>query len=63
MLKVLPSKEKEVKEPNGIIKIRINPKTGLAANSQTPNSYFEFFRKEYAPKTKNITNQNTKKII
>ena len=41
--------EQEQVEPSNIVKVRIDPQTGLLANSDQENSYFELFREEYAP--------------
>jgi penicillin-binding protein 1A len=35
--------------PNGIVSVRIDPKTGLRADPTDPNAIFEIFREEYAP--------------
>ncbi|MEE4244805.1 MAG: penicillin-binding protein 1A, partial [Kangiellaceae bacterium] len=37
-------------QPEGIVTARIDPKTGLLANSQTENARFEIFRSEFLPK-------------
>ncbi|OGT51301.1 MAG: peptidase [Gammaproteobacteria bacterium RIFCSPHIGHO2_12_FULL_41_15] len=50
--------EASMPEPPGLITLRIDKETGLLANSNNPNSMFELFRKEYAPKsfTTTVTN-------
>ncbi len=37
-------------QPKGLVRVRIDPKTGKRATPSTPNAVFELFRKEYAPK-------------
>ena len=37
------------KEPSSIVRVRIDPKTGLLASGEDPNSFFEIFREENAP--------------
>lgn len=39
--------------PDGMVTMRIDPHTGLAATSKTPNAIFETFRREHTPKTRN----------
>ncbi len=48
-----------LEQPDGMVTLRIDPKTGLRAGSDISNAIFETFRSEYAPKqwapTPNIT--------
>jgi penicillin-binding protein 1A len=41
--------------PVGLLNIRINKKTGLPANSDDPDAFFEIFRQQYAPTINNQT--------
>ena len=41
--------------PSNIISVRINPKTGKAANAGTKNAIFEYFRQQYAPQNAGMT--------
>jgi len=43
--------------PNGIVSVRIDPKTGLRADPTDPNAIFEIFRQEYAP-AKNLAKKD-----
>lgn len=45
------SPEKWFAEPLGIVTVRINKNTGKHASSNDPDSFFEMFRKEFAPST------------
>ena len=36
-------------EPPGLLNLRIDPETGLAASSGTPGAFFELFKKEFPP--------------
>ncbi len=36
----------QLKEPEGIVSIRVDPTTGRAAPPGTPNAYFELFKSE-----------------
>ena len=42
---ILPSK------PEGLVLVKIDPKTGLRANASDPQGIFEIFREEYIPQT------------
>ncbi len=46
--------ESPLTRPPGLVSVRINPETGLAANPSDKNSLFETFREAYAPQ-ENIT--------
>ncbi|WP_295467452.1 penicillin-binding protein 1A [uncultured Pseudomonas sp.] len=39
----------QLKEPDGIVSIRVDPTTGRAAPPGTPNAYFELFKSEDTP--------------
>ncbi len=39
----------QLKEPDGIVSIRVDPTTGRAAPAGTPNAYFELFKSEDTP--------------
>ncbi|MEH3022408.1 MAG: penicillin-binding protein 1A [Pseudomonas oryzihabitans] len=39
----------QLKEPDGIVSIRVDPTTGRAAPPGTPNAYFELFKNEDTP--------------
>ena len=41
--------DQTLEQPEGMTTLRIDPKTGLRATSETPNAIFETFRTEYAP--------------
>ncbi|MDT3719195.1 penicillin-binding protein 1A [Pseudomonas oryzihabitans] len=41
--------EHQLKEPDGIVSIRVDPTTGRAAPPGTPNAYFELFKSEDTP--------------
>jgi len=41
--------EKETPQPDGLVSVRINPKTGQLATTESINAVFELFREEYAP--------------
>ena len=51
MSRALPPEEDSslLPRPNGIVSVRIDPKTGLRADPTDPNAIFEIFREEYAP--------------
>jgi penicillin-binding protein 1A len=51
MAKALPpeSESSTLPRPDGIVSVRIDPKTGLRADPTDPNAIFEIFRQEYAP--------------
>ncbi len=49
ILKDLP--QTPMPQPEGIVSVRIDPKTGKLAPAQQKNAIFEIFRKEYAPTT------------
>ncbi len=42
--------EVPLKQPPGLITVRIDPENGLLANASTPRTIFETFRSEYVPK-------------
>lgn len=44
--------ETDYPQPQGIVTIKINPKTGLRANSNDPNAKFEIFDQQYLPPQK-----------
>lgn len=46
-----------MKRPEGLVNVRINPKTGDLANANVPDAIFEVFRIENAPKTKTAIKQ------
>lgn len=41
--------EKELEQPPGLVSVRIDPKTGLLANSTTKDAIFEFFLADQVP--------------
>ena len=43
-------KESHMKQPDGIVTVRIDPETGLLAKPGAKNAIFEIFRTEFAPK-------------
>ncbi len=43
--------EKRLPQPEGLVTLKINPKTGKLARQGDTNAIFEIFRKEHAPKT------------
>ncbi len=43
--------EKIIPEPTNIVRVRIEPRTGLLASSENAGSFFELFREKNAPKT------------
>ena len=47
-LKGIPDRPPEM--PQGLVTIRIDPKTGLRANANQKDAFFEVFRTENAPK-------------
>ncbi len=51
MSKALPPENASTSlpRPNGIVSVRIDPLTGLRANSSDANAIFEIFREEFAP--------------
>lgn len=50
MARVLPPQEApDLPQPNGIVMVRIDPKTGLRASASDKDAVFEIFREEYAP--------------
>jgi len=52
MAAVLPDAEApEPSQPNGLVMVRIDPKTGLRAPAGDANAVFEIFREEHAPST------------
>jgi len=48
-LKGLP--QVRLEQPNGLVTVRIDPKTGLQTSAKTPNAIFETFREEHVPKS------------
>ena len=53
--------EKEFEQPAGLVSVRIDPKTGSLANSNTKNAVFEFFLADQVPteQTESIENETT----
>lgn len=49
--------ESIMKQPEGLVNVRINPDTSELANANDPNAKFEVFRIEKAPKAKTETKQ------
>ncbi len=49
MGEALPTRERSLSMPDGIVQVRIDPKTGLPTEPGDPNGVFELFRKEHAP--------------
>lgn len=45
------SPEQEMPEPSNLVRVRIDPQSGLLATSEQPDSYFEIFRQDTAPTT------------
>jgi penicillin-binding protein 1A len=43
--------EQDMPEPSDLVRVRIDPNSGLLATSEQPDSYFEIFRKDTAPTT------------
>lgn len=41
--------EDDLRQPNGIVSVKINPETGERARPGDPDAIFEVFRQEYAP--------------
>ena len=59
MREALKDMPKSVMErPKGLITVRIDSNTGIAANSDNPDAMFEIFRLENAPKTLNKKKQS-----
>lgn len=50
--------ETELPQPPGIVTVRIDKNTGQYADPSDPNSYFEVFRKQYAPSPNNQSAYN-----
>lgn len=50
--------EKPIKSLPGLISVRIDPETGKPTSADTPGSFFEVFRPEYAPLQTGIANEN-----
>jgi len=50
--------ESMMAQPDDIVSVRINPKTGLAANANEKNAIFELFRKKFAPTHTSTTNSS-----
>ena len=46
-----------MERPKGLINVRIDPKTGQPGHVSNPNTIFEVFRLEYAPKSTTETKQ------
>lgn len=46
---VLPPRERLLSMPDGIVQVRIDPKTGAPTEPGNPDGVFELFREEYAP--------------
>lgn len=52
--------EKETPRPDGLVSVRINPKTGQLAAPDSTEAVFELFREEYAPtQSENLNGYNT----
>ena len=41
--------EKPLKQPSGLVTVRIDPENGLLANANTPKTIFETFRSGHVP--------------
>ena len=41
--------ETSLEEPDGLVRVRIDPETGSPAAAGAPDAIFEVFRAEYAP--------------
>ncbi|KTD23726.1 penicillin-binding protein 1A [Legionella israelensis] len=57
-LKDLP--EKELKQPDDVIAVRIDPKSGLLARPEQENAIIEYFREENVPAEENLSSANYK---
>jgi len=55
--------DSHMKQPNGIVTVRIDPETGLLAKPGAKNAVFEIFRTEFAPKKQAITTENIPSLI
>ncbi len=51
--------ERTLKQPDGMVTVRIDPQTGLIADSRNSNAIFETFRTEFVPSRPAFSNQNT----
>lgn len=49
--------ESIMERPEGLVNVRIDPKTGQLANASNPDAIFEVFRLEHAPKSTTQTKQ------
>ena len=57
------TEESHLKQPEGIVTVRIDPKTGLLANPGDKNAIFEIFRTELAPKQRANTPENIPSLL
>jgi len=55
--------ESHMKQPDGIVTVRIDPETGLLAKPGAKNAIFEIFRTEFAPKTQANTPEEIPSLL
>ena len=55
--------DSQMKQPEGIVTVRIDPETGLLAKPGAKNAIFEIFRTEHAPKKHASTPPNTPSLL
>jgi len=55
--------ESHMKQPDGIVTVRIDPETGLLAKPGTKSAIFEIFRTEFAPKKQASTTEDIPSLL